>query len=628
MEASAEKKPVLVYDGDCGFCRLWIDRWRSITGDRVRYAPFQEAAAQFPQIPREAFARAVQLILPDGSNYSAAQAVFRSLAFVPGYAWMLWLYENVPGVAMVTERLYAFVARHRNPLYRLTLLFWGRHLERPSFALATWLFLRLLGFAYFCAFLSLASQILGLVGQQGILPAQGLLAIIRSHLGPERFWYFPTLAWLNSSDTALRLMSAGGVLGSILLIFDVAPVLAAAALWALYLSLVTVGQDFLSFQWDILLLEAGFLAILLAPGHLWPRRGLSSPPRVARWLLWFLLFRLIFSSGVVKLASGDPSWRHLTALEYHYYTQPLPTPVAWYMSLAPPWFQHGSAVFVFCVELAVPFLIFAPRLWRFVGGGFLILLQLLIALTGNYAFFNLLALALCVLLYDDAFLERFFPRALADHLGATTASAGNGALRSVRFRLAARAAGARRRVTFPIALLIFVAGLLQLAEVLSIRWLRPEAFQLLTSLEPVHIVNGYGLFAVMTTSRPEIVIQGSNDGLNWLDYEFKFKPGDPQRAPRWVELLQPRLDWQMWFAALGDFRDSPWFSRLALKLLQGSPPVLGLLRQNPFPQAPPRYLRALIYDYRFTTWRERRETGRWWNRQLLGSYLPEVTLKQ
>jgi predicted DCC family thiol-disulfide oxidoreductase YuxK len=416
-DASASEKPILVYDGDCSFCRLWIERWRALTGERVRYAPFQEVAAQFPETPRDAFARAVQLIVPGGGTFSAAHAVFRTLALVPGLAWMLWLYQHLPGAAFVAESLYGFVARHRNPLYRLTRLFWGKHFEQPTFSLATWLFLRLLGVVYFFAFLSLATQILGLIGRNGILPAGDFLAIVRSRFGTERYWLFPTLAWLGSSDTALQVMSGSGVACGLLLIFDIAPMLVLSLLWVLYLSLVTVGGDFLSFQWDNLLLEAGFVAILLAPGHLWPRGPTrSAPPGIPRWLLWFLLFRLMFSSGAVKLASGDPTWRNLTALQYHYYTQPLPTPIAWYMHLAPAGFQRASTVFTLFIELVVPFLIFAPRLWRFVGGGLLILLQVLIALTGNYAFFNLLTVAQCVLLYDDAFLKRFFPRAVAERL--------------------------------------------------------------------------------------------------------------------------------------------------------------------------------------------------------------------
>jgi hypothetical protein len=269
---------------------------------------------------------------------------------------------------------------------------------------------------------------------------------------------------------------------------------------------------------------------------------------------------------------------------------------------------------MFVIELAIPYLIFTPRLWRFLGGGFLILLQLLIALTGNYAFFNLLTLALCVLLFDDAFLGRFFPRALAERLRVATSNP--------------RPFSLRRWVTAPLAVIICLAGLLQLADLLSLPKLPPSAFHLLSDLEPLRIANSYGLFAVMTTSRPEIVIEGSNDGNAWLEYEFKYKAGDLRHAPRWVEPFQPRLDWQMWFAALGDYRSAPWFTPLMLRLLEGSPPVLGLLERNPFPQSPPKYVRALIYDYQFTTWSERWAKGTWWHRRLLGGYFPAVTLKR
>jgi predicted DCC family thiol-disulfide oxidoreductase YuxK len=608
-----DEKPTLFYDGACSFCRLWIVRWRGITGDRVRYLPFQEAEALSPETPREEFSSAVQLVLPGGEALRAAHAVFRALAFAPGCAWMLWLYQNLPGAALVAERVYSLVARNRNLLYRLTRLLWGQHFERPAFRYAPWLFLRLLGVVYFFAFLSLATQVTGLVGHEGILPAGEFLGVVRARFGGERYWLFPTLAWLSSSDAALRTLSLAGITGSLLLIFDIAPILVLALLWVLYLSLVTVGQNFLAFQWDSLLLEAGFLAIFLTPWHFWPRAPTRTPSsRGPRWLLWFLLFRLMFSSGIVKLTSGDPTWRNLTALEFHYYTQPLPTPVAWYIHVAPTWFHHGSVAIVFFLELAVPLLIFAPRLWRFAGAALLILLQVLIALTGNYAFFNLLSVALCVLLFDDAFLEGFWPHRQAVSRGGSVETPGR---RSVR-----------RLVSAPILAIIFLAGLLQLAEVLQIEWVPSPAFHLLSYLEPVRVVNSYGLFAVMTTSRPEIVIEGSNDGNTWLDYEFKFKPGSLGRAPRWIEPFQPRLDWQMWFAALGDYRASPWFSHLILQLLKGSPPVLALLAQNPFPRSPPRYLRALIYDYYFTNWSERRSEGEWWHRRLMGSYLPTVSL--
>jgi predicted DCC family thiol-disulfide oxidoreductase YuxK len=615
MDSSPREKPVLVFDGDCSFCRLWIGRWHDITGDSLEYEPYQKIAEQFPQIPRENFARSVQLILPSGESFSAAHAVFRSLASVRGWAWMLWLYLHLPGFAPATEAAYRFVARNRNPLYRLTRIFWGRHFERPSFSLSTWIFLRLLGLVYFFAFLSLALQIPGLIGHQGILPASEFLQNVRAQFdSPQRYWYFPTLAWLDPSDAALRAMGFGGALGAVLLIFDFAPIPLLSLLWLLYLSLTTAGQDFLGFQWDALLLEAGFLAVFLAPARLLPRiRQNVEPPRLPRLLLWFLLFRLTFSSGVVKLTSGDLTWHAFTALNYHYFTQPLPTPIAWYMHLCPTWFQRASVGFVFFVELIVPFLIFLPRLWRFAGAGFLIFLQLLIALTGNYAFFNLLTVSLCVLLFDDALLERVFPPALTKRFKSAP--------------LERRQPPMRRWLTIPVAAVILICGLYQMGDLLRVQWLPVSGYRLLGDLQSLRIVNSYGLFANMTTERPEIVIEGSNDGETWQPYEFKYKMGDVRRAPRWVEPFQPRLDWQMWFAALGDYRQSPWFSALMLRVLQGSPPVVALFERNPFPQAPPTYLRAVLYDYQFTNWKEREETGNWWRRSETGIYFPVVSLK-
>jgi predicted DCC family thiol-disulfide oxidoreductase YuxK len=611
MISNPPPKPLLVFDGDCSFCRLWIDRWKAMTGERVDYAAFQQAADAFPEIPAEHFKQSVQLILPDGEVFGGAHAVFRTLAQAPGEGWMLRLYLQLPGAAAVCERAYRFVARRRDHFYRLTRLLWGRRFEPPTFFLSRWIFLRLLGLVYFFAFLSLSSQITGLVGKDGILPFTDLLGIIRSSsLGLERYWYFPTLAWLNSSDAFLRFLTLGGIFLSLLVILRLATVPALIILWVFYLSLVTAGQDFLAFQWDELLLETGFLAIFFAPIGLRPVIS-KPPPRLFRWLLWFLLFRLMFSSGAVKLLSGDPSWRHLTALKFHYETQPLPTPMAWFMHLLPGWFHEASVAVAFFIELAVPFLIFAPRRARFLAGSLLIFLQGLIALTGNYAYFNLLTLALCVLLFDDAALARLFPRRWVDRLpkpaGRTKASP-------------------LRRVLLPlVGCLLLVAGCLEIAEMFAREKTPRAALVLLESLQPLHVVNSYGLFAVMTTSRQEIIIEGSDDAVTWRAYEFKYKPGDLRRPPPWVEPFQPRLDWQMWFAALGSYRNNPWFVHFMLRLLEGSPEVLALLGGNPFPHAPPRYIRALLYDYHFTDWSTKHAEGNWWRRELRELYFPQVT---
>lgn len=606
--------PWLVYDGDCDFCRLWIERWRARTQDRVQFAPFQEVAGQFPQIPLEDFKKSVQLILPSGKVLCGAHAVFQTLAFVPGNQWKLWMYRHLPGAASVCEWVYRVVASHRTFFFGLTKICWGKHFEKPSYILTRWLFLRLLAVVYFIAFISLLPQISGLIGSNGILPAAHYLQLVKENFGIERYWFFPNLAWLNPSDTFLQFLALGGALLSLLLLLGVAVVPVLTLLWTFYLSLVVVGQDFMSFQWDILLLETGFLAIFFAPLRISPHLSRESDPsRTVLWLLRLLLFRLIFSSGAVKLLSGDPTWSNLTALQYHYETQPLPTPLAWYAHQWPASLHRISVLFIFFVELVTPFLIFTPRRLRFFAAGMMVSSQIVIGLTGNYTFFNLLTVALCLLLLDDAFLGQWLPKRL-------TYKATPSAERPVEPRL-------KRYLVAPVAIMIVFLGLLQIAELFGARRLPRPALKFQSWLSPFHVVNGYGLFAVMTTSRPEIVVEGSRDGETWLAYEFKYKPGDLKRPPPWVEPHQPRLDWQMWFAALGSYQNTRWFVNFMLRLLQGSPQVLGLLAKNPFPDGPPPYVRAELYDYHFTDRATRRANGTWWRRELKGLYFPVVSLK-
>jgi hypothetical protein len=397
-----------------------------------------------------------------------------------------------------------------------------------------------------------------------------------------------------------------------------APALSAFFCWALYLSLAGVGQDFLSFQWDVLLIETGFLSIFLVdPVRLWKgsSSGARPPPRITIFLFRCLLFRLMFSSAVVKLASGDRTWRNLTALRFHYETQPLPTWIGWYAHQLPASFQRLSVVLLFAVELVAPFFLFAPRRLR--NGALLsiALLQLMIGLTGNYAFFNLLAFALCLLALDD--------QTLRVPSGIRTVSA---------FSETDEPHSGSRSWPRPIlgvtAALVLFLGAVRLAEVLFPRASATAALAGATSAaEPFRTVNGYGLFAVMTTSRPEIIIEGSDDARTWQAYVFRWKPGDVSRRPRFVEPHQPRLDWQLWFAALSDVRQNPWFIGFVHRLLEGSPDVVRLLASDPFAGKPPRFVRAELWDYRFTDTATRRTTGAWWTRRRIASYLPPVSLE-
>jgi len=640
-------KPLLIWDGECDFCRLWIERWREITAGKVEYATYQQAAHQFPEIPVEQFKRAMALIEPGGETFFAAEAVYRSLRYRSSRRWLAWSYDHVPGFAVISEIAYKFIARHRGLGSTFTRLLWGKDVRPPIYFWARRWFLRALGLTYLIAFASLWVQMDGLVGSNGVSPLNQFLPAVYERFGPTAYSLLFTLCWINSSNGFLHFLSGGGVVLSLLLILGIAPALSLVVLFVFYLSLTIAGQTFLSFQWDILLLETGFLSIFLAPWRLWPRRSSveaavsaasnfppagdtpaatvattqsrqQEPPvsRAGLFLLKFLLFKLMLMSGVVKLTSGDDCWWNLTALDYHYWSQPLPTVFGWWADKSPEWFKHFSVAFCLVVEIIAPFFIWAPRRPRLIAAGLMIFLQIVIALTGNYCFFNLLTIALCLLLIDNSVVRAPQSREALRH----TRRAPRG--RALPDQLRSYATIAVIILTLPINVWLIFTAFRPDAD-----WPRPLV-AIYGRLQSFRIVNGYGLFRVMTKDRDEIVIEGSADGIDWLPYEFKWKPGDVMRAPGWCAPHQPRLDWQMWFAALGSSRENPWFGRLIVRLLQGSRDVNQLLAKNPFPHDPPRYLRAMFYRYRFTTLRERRETGAWWKREQLREYLPTVSADQ
>jgi len=476
------------------------------------------------------------------------------------------------------------------------------------YSTAAWAFRRLLGLTYLLAFWSLATQLIGLIGRDGVLPAGLYMDAARAwaasgHIGLDRFHQLPTLCWVSTSDAFLRGLCVAGVALSALLIAGVAPVVVLAALWIDYLSLSVVSRDFLSFQWDALLLEAGLLAVFISP-LVWldTPRARTGPPRVGVWLMLWLLFRLVFGSGLVKLASGDPTWRSLTALMFHYETQPIPTPLAWYAHHMPAWFQKASTFVTLAIELGAPFMIVGSARWRLAAFALFVSLQSLIALTGNYAFFNVLSVSLCVFLLDDAMIARRARRGAA--------------------RLTPSPCGrVQNAIAIAAAVVIVPVSALALAGAGGMALPGWELIEpLARAAAPFRSINSYGLFAVMTTTRPEIIVEGSMDGTTWNAYEFKYKPGDPMRRPPWVAPHQPRLDWQMWFAALGPYEDSPWFRSFCLRLLTASPDVLHLLAYDPFGGRPPRYVRGALYQYHFSD----RSSAAWWIREPLGEFSPPI----
>jgi hypothetical protein len=591
----------LLYDGDCEFCRRWVHRWRQKIGDTVEYRATQTDK--------------VRLIDARGHEFAGVAAILHALSYVGERRWIRGLYEHAPPFRAIADAAYSFVSRHRDGFARLDRFLYGndQRTGAGTYFLTRSLFLRLLGVTYLAAFASIAVQIDGLVGSRGIAPAARFLAAVHERFGSEAYQLLPTLAWFDSSDRFLHVLSWGGVGVAALLILGVLPQLSLVVLWAFYLSIVGIGQDFLGFQWDALILEAGFLAILFAPARLMlSSPGQAPPSRLVRLLLVWLLFRLMFLSGVVKITSGDPNWANWTAMSFHYETQPLPTWTSWYVHHLPMWFHKAETVATLVLELVIPPLYFVPRRLRVFAFWLTMLLQFTIAATGNFGFFNLLAVAIAVVLLDDA----SFPAWVRDRRWP--------AVSDRRHRPAWRGI-----VLAPVAIVLLVATT---AHGVLRAHFRPDwaaaAYSLTRPIEPFHIANAYGLFEVMTTERPEIIVQGSDDGVTWKSYAFRYKPDDAlTRRPRFCAPHMPRLDWQLWFAAMGDVNNNPWTIGLFRRLLEGSPQVAALLRDNPFPDHPPKYVRSLLYQYHFSTPEQRARTGEWWTREPAGEFCPAITLE-
>lgn len=389
---------------------------------------------------------------------------------------------------------------------------------------------------------------------------------------------------INQSDNALRITTGLGILFSLLAFFGFFPVIALICLWILFLSYYLVGYPFLSFQWDALLIEAGFVGIFYAL--------LTPPPILLQSAIGVLCFRLLLSSALVKWTSGCKEWRSLRALEYHFETQPLPNILGFFAHQLNKKLLKIMTALVFVFEGAVPFLFFGTSEMRCAGAVLSIFFQCLIAARGNYAYFNLLTITLCIPLIDNQYWlgwVREVP-SLPQNIEMVVFLNGVGAF--------------------------FILGnsLLFLYQFLGIQTPGLRFFQRLG------IFNTYGLFAMMTTIRDELIIEGSEDKVHWKEYSFKYKPGQVDIRPKQIAPLHPRLDWQMWFVALSSYRHEEWFQLFIQKVLQGSKEVLQLLKENPFPDNPPKHLRVLRYRYHFCTFNEWRETGNYWKRTFIEVY--------
>lgn len=496
--------------------------------------------------------------------------------------------------------------------------------------ISLWLFLRALGLIYFSAFYALIFQIRGLIGPDGILPARDYLqAVAQSSMAHWRFWYAPTLFWFSSSSRMLMAISLVGLIASILLVLNVWPRVQLVICFVCFLSFVAAASDFSSYQSDGMLLEAGFISLFFVPPGLRAGFGAAHPTsRASLFLLQWEWFRIYFESGLVKLASGDPQWRNLTAMDQYYQNGPLPTWIGWYVQHLPHWFHAGTVVATLVMELALIWMFLLPRRSRIVLFYIVTVWQLGVISTANYAFLNYLVLAMGVLIVDDRFLLRLVPARWRSNvevrfvplasLQESSCSQPTRVWTCVRRHLAAL------KLAVPAVMLtwIFYATTMQMFWIFAPRLRLPKSP--IVALEPFRIANQYGLFAVMTRARYEIEFQGSNDGQTWIAYSFRYKPQALNEAPGIYAPYQPRLDWNLWFASLGSWRENPIVPNTEVRLLANDHDVLSLFASNPFPSAPPKQVRAVLWQYWFTTMAEKRATRNWWRRQLLGLYAPTL----
>jgi hypothetical protein len=491
--------------------------------------------------------------------------------------------------------------------------------------LPRWIFLRALGLIYYSAFFSLVFQIRGLIGPHGILPANEYLQALVERFGHAAYWYAPTVLWISGGSRMLTAICWVGMTASLLLVLNFWPRGMLAICFACFLSFVSAAQDFSAYQSDGMLLEAGFLSLFFAPAGFRPGLGETHPPsRVSLFLLVWECFRIYFESGVAKIMGGDSQWRNFSALDEYYQNGPLPTWIGWYMQHLPHGFHTATALGTLVLELAIAWMMFLPRRFRIICFFIVTPWQAGIILSANYTFLNYLVLTLGLLLLDDGFLLRFLPMSRKNRFLKTKITQLEMELSPVRdwrSRLWAQMGALKFAGTAVMLSWIFYATLAELAWMIKPL---PLPATPVAALEPLRIANRYGLFAVMTRGRYEIEFQGSEDGRTWLIYPFRFKPQDPAKPPGIYAPYQPRFDWNLWFASLSSWRQEPIVVRTEQSLLRGDTDVLLLFAGNPFPHVPPRQVRAVIWQYWFTTPAEKRSQGLWLRRQQLGLYAPTL----
>jgi hypothetical protein len=481
--------------------------------------------------------------------------------------------------------------------------------EGSSEWLTRFVILRFLGLVYLVAFVAAARQASPLIGEHGLTPLSAYLQAVRDHFGStaEAVVKLPSLFWIAHSDGVLIGAAWLGVALSFALLAGYANAITMTLLWALYISFVHVGQRWYGYGWEMQLGETGFLAIFLCPltdGRPFPSRP---PPTPIIWLNRWLIVRIMLGAGLIKLR-GDPCWRDLTCLYYHFETQPIPGPLSRSFHFLPHWMLEGGVLYNHFAELVAPLFAFGPRRVRHVAGAAMLALQVTLILSGNLAFLNWLTIVPILACFDDTLLRRLLPRGLV--------------------RTAERAAAVARPTRAGRFAVGGVFGVVCLLSIFPVTNLFSSDQAMNTNFEPLGLVNTYGAFGSVGRVRREIVFEGTSDPepgaqTEWKEYPFKCKPGDPNRPACWITPYHLRLDWQIWFAAMGRPADHPWTVHLVWKLLHGDAATLSLLGENPFPDAPPRFVRARLYEYHFAP--PGNPSGALWERKLVGDWLPPLS---
>ena len=545
------KHAIMVWDGDCQFCMLCAERFQSLSSDNIEFIPYQDLPSRYPQAPDLDYNNSV-VFFTNNNTYTGAAAVFGYYSKI-GKKLPMWLYRRFKIFARISESLYRIIANHRSVFRHIGQFFFGANFLSDTYQISGWIYGRLLGLVGVIAFLSFWVQSDMLISSNGIIPFQDDLKQVEGFITTtgtdiSRWFARPTILWFFKTDLWLNMVLFLGIFSSILLLIGVVPHISIAVSWICYLSVASVSEPFLNFQWDALLLETYLLSIFFVPWKIIDdRKNIQNPFALGRWLLWLLLMKLMFESGLVKFtffgADGSNTWRDLTALNYHYWTQPIPSWLSWYIDQLPEVIDKISLGLTYLCELIIPFMIFFPRRLRRFASISLIIFQALIIISGNYGFFNLLTIVICITLIDDQFFGDYFNKWL------TKASEKkqdiNWLERGKRFSTSIIL------ICFIFTMIFFINRDLKGNKVnQNFNNISSIGRNLIQVAQVTRSMNAYGLFRVMTETRPEIYIETLSSDSVWRPVVFNYKPMEPDRRPKFFFPHMPRIEWQLWFEAL------------------------------------------------------------------------------